>query len=231
LKILVADDHPLLREALAYVLRELDSEVCVLEAADGAAVRRLAAEHPDLDLMLLDIYLPGVRGLELFQVLRQDHPALPVVVLSAIDDPDIVKAVLAGGAMGFVPKSSPRPVMVNALRLVLSGGRYLPPELIVGEWESMARRVEGPEEPAPPSVEDLGLTERQQQVLTLLAQGKSNKVICRELGLAEATVKIHVTAILKALKVASRTQAVVAINRLGLRLDEPWEDGGQGGDT
>jgi DNA-binding NarL/FixJ family response regulator len=201
--------------------------VCVLEAADGEGVRRLAAEHPDLDLVLLDICLPGVRGLELFQALRQDHPALPVVVLSAIDDPDIVKAVLAGGAMGFVPKSSPRPVMVNALRLVLSGGRYLPPELIVGEWESLAHRVEGPEEPAPPSVEDLGLTERQQQVLTLLAQGKSNKVICRELGLAEATVKIHVTAILKALKVATRTQAVVEINRLGLRLDEPEADVGQ----
>jgi len=229
LKILVADDHPLLREALAYVLRELDSKVCVLEAADGAAVRRLAAEHPDLDLVLLDICLPGVRGLELFQALRQEHPALPVVVLSAIDDPDIVKAVLAGGAMGFVPKSSPRPVMVNALRLVLSGGRYLPPELIVGEWESLARRVEGPAEPTPPSAAELGLTKRQGQVLILLAQGKSNKLICRELGLAEATVKIHVTAILKALKVASRTQAVVEINRLGLRLDEAGRGCGQDG--
>jgi DNA-binding NarL/FixJ family response regulator len=213
------------------VLRELDSEVCVLEAADGAAVRRAAAEHPDLDLVLLDIFLPGVRGLELFQALRQDHPALPIVVLSAIDDPDVVKAVLAGGAMGFVPKSSPRPVMVNALRLVLSGGRYLPPELIVSEWESMAHRVEGPETPAPPSAEDLGLTERQRQVLACLAQGKSNKVICRELGLAEATVKVHVTAILRALKVASRTQAVVAINRLGLSFDESMPCGGQRDDS
>jgi len=231
LKILVADDHPLLREALAYVLRELDSEVCVLEAADGEAVRRLAAEHTDLDLVLLDICLPGVSGLELFEALRADYPGLPVVVLSAVDDPAIVKAVLAGGAMGFVPKSSPRAVMVNALRLVLSGGRYLPPELIVGEWESMARLAGGPEETAAPSVEDLGLAGRQRQVLALLAQGKSNKVICRELGLAEATVKIHVTAILKALKVASRTQAVVEINRLGLRLHEPGEDGAQPGDA
>ena len=230
MKILVAEDHPLLREALAYVLRELDSEVCVVEAANGEEVVRLTAGHADLDLVLLDICLPGVRGLELFQALRQDHPALPVVVLSAIDDPDIVKAVLAGGAMGFVPKSSPRPVMVNALRLVLSGGRYLPPELIVGEWESMTHRVEGPEKPARPSVEDLGLTERQLQVLALVAQGKSNKVICRELGLAEATVKIHVTAILKTLKVASRTQAVVAINRLGLSFDSPTPRGGQGDD-
>jgi DNA-binding NarL/FixJ family response regulator len=129
--------------------------------------------------------------------------------------------------MGFVPKSSPRPVMVNALRLVLSGGRYLPPELIVGEWQAMARRAEGPDEPAAPSAEDVGLTGRQRQVLALLAQGKSNKQICRELGLAEATVKIHVTAILRALKVATRTQAVVEINRLGLRLDAPEADVGQ----
>ncbi len=129
-KILVADDHPLIREALAQVLRELDSGVSVLEAADGGAVRRLVAEHSDLDLVLLDICLPGVSGLDLFDELRCDYPALPLVALSALDDPGTVKAVLAGGAMGFIPKSCSHPVMVNALRLVLSGGRYLPPELM-----------------------------------------------------------------------------------------------------
>jgi DNA-binding NarL/FixJ family response regulator len=119
--------------------------------------------------------------------------------------------------------------MLNALRLVLSGGRYLPPELIVGDWAAAPNEPVGAEGQAPPpTVQDLGLTERQRQVLSLLAQGKSNKQICRELGLAEATVKIHVTAILKALKVASRTQAVVAINRLGLRLDQPPAAQGQG---
>jgi len=224
-KILVADDHPLLREALAQVLLELDSEVTVVEAVDGEAVRRLAAEHPDLDLVLLDICLPDVSGLELFDELRGNYPALPIVALSALDDPSIVKAVLNRGTMGYIPKSSSHPVMVNALRLVIAGGRYLPPELIADEWASAGRRGTGFGTRAAASVADLGLTARQRQVLALMAQGKSNKLICRELGLAEATIKIHVTAVLRALKVTSRTQAVVMINRLGLRLDEPDKSG------
>ena len=226
MKILVADDHPLIREALVHVLWELDSEVAVLEAVDGEAVRRLAAGHTDLDLVLLDICLPDVSGLDLFVELRGDYPALPLVALSALDDPRTVKAVLAGGAMGYVPKSSSHPVMVNALRLVLSGGRYLPPELIADDWAALAGRGTSLGTRVAVSVEDLGLTERQRQVLALMAQGKSNKLICRELGLAEGTVKIHVTAVLRALKVTSRTQAVVTINRLGLRLEEPEKTGG-----
>lgn len=230
-RILIADDHPLLREVLRQVLRELDSDVAVIEAADGEAVRRQVAEHADLDLVLLDICLPGVSGLDLFDELRRDHPALPLVAISALDDPHTVKAVLAGGALGFIPKSSPLPVMLQALRLVLSGGRYLPPELmpeLAGEdWVERPPRAASPGTPAAVSVATLGLTERQQQVLALLAQGKSNKQICRDLGLAEATVKIHVSAVLKALKVTSRTQAVVMINRLGLRIEEPAKGGPQ----
>jgi DNA-binding NarL/FixJ family response regulator len=229
-KILVADDHPLVREALAGVCRELDGGVIVVEAIDGEGVRRMAAEHSDLDLVLLDICLPGVSGLELFDELRRDHPALPLVALSALDDPATVKAVLAGGALGFIPKSSSHQVMVNALRLVLSGGRYLPPELMADEWASAPARPASPGTRAVP-VEALGLTERQQQVLALMAQGKSNKLICRELGLAEPTVKIHVSAVLKALKVKSRTEAVVLINRLGLQLDQPGATGGQSAKT
>lgn len=231
MKILVADDHPLLREALLLVLRELECGVTPIEAADGEAVRRLAAEHPDLDLALLDLCLPGVRGLELFDALRRDYPALPLVVLSALDDPGTVKGVLAGGALGFIPKSSPHQIMVQALRLVLAGGRYLPPQLmpeLAGEdWASVPARAASPRTTGGVSAETLGLTGRQQEVLALLAQGKSNKQICRALGLAEATVKVHVTAVLKALRVTSRTQAVVAINRLGLRVEGPGGAGGE----
>lgn len=231
MKILIADDHPLLREALRPVLRELDSGVTAIEAGDAEGVRRLAGEHPDLDLVLLDICLPGVRGLGLFEELRRDYPALPLVALSALDDPATVKAVLAGGALGFIPKSSPHPVMVHALRLVLSGGRYLPPELMpeLGgeEWAVRPVPAASPLTPGGMPAEALGLTGRQQQVLALLAQGKSNKQICRVLGLAEATVKIHVGAVLKALQVTSRTQAVVAIHRLGLRIEGPGGVGGQ----
>lgn len=212
MKILVADDHALIREALQHLLAQLNANVVVLEAPDCDTTRALAAQHPDLDLLLLDLNLPGVGGLALLGELRRDQPALPIVVLSALEDSATVREALARGAMGFVPKSSSNDVMLGALRLVLGGGRYIPIEALPGD---------GTAAPAPKSLAELGLTERQLQVLALVAQGKSNKHICRELGLAEATVKIHVTAVLRALKVASRAQAIVAVNRLGLSLGSP----------
>lgn len=208
MKILVADDHALIRDALRNLLQDLDGVTTVIEASDSESARRLAAANLDLDLALLDLNLPGVIGLGLLERLRSDYPELPVVVLSATEDVSTMRAVLERGAMGFIPKSSSNQVMLSALRLVLAGGRYLPPELLSIAGVS-----------APASVGDLKLTERQHDVLKLMVQGHSNKQICRELGLAEATVKIHVTAILRALNVTSRAQVIVAINRFGLRFD------------
>jgi len=207
-KILVADDHALIREAFRHLLAELVPGVTVIEADDCETTRRLAAEHSDLDLVLLDLRLPGTGGLATLDALRREFPSLPVVVVSALEDPGTVRTVLAHGAMGFIPKSSSNDVMMNALRLVLSGGRYLPPEILSGNGA-----------PPPTSLDEVHLTDRQREVLALMIQGKSNKLICRELGLAEATVKIHVTAILRALKVSSRAQAIVAVNQLGLTPD------------
>jgi DNA-binding NarL/FixJ family response regulator len=205
-KILVADDHALIREAFRHLLTELNPDVTVLEAGDCDGTCRLVEQHPDLDLLLLDLRLPGTGGLATLEKLRAEYPTLPVVVVSALEDPATVRGVIARGAMGFIPKSSSNDLMLSALRLVLSGGRYLPPEILASP---------GADE-APQSAAQLHLTDRQREVLLLMAQGKSNKQICRELGLAEATVKIHVTAILRALKVTSRAQAIVAVNRLGL---------------
>jgi DNA-binding NarL/FixJ family response regulator len=219
MKTLIADDHPLLRDALSQILRSLDSRVILLEAAEGDAVRRLVQEHPDLDLLLLDLCLPGVRGLDLFLELRRQQPTLPIVAISGIEDPVTVKAVLAGGGMGYIPKSSPPPVMIQALRLVLAGGRYLPPALLAQEAGTPGVVTE--EAPAGATPAALGLTARQEQVLHCLVQGLANKEICRVLGLAEATVKIHVSAILKALRVTSRTQAVIRATQLGLGPPNP----------
>lgn len=213
MKILVADDHALIREALRHVLAQLGSGVNVLEAADCDGTRLAIAEHPDLDLLLLDLNLPGVGGLVLLPELRRDYPSLPVVVLSALEDPATVREALVSGAMGFIPKSSTNEVMLSALHLVLAGGRYLPPAALIGTDEAFGA--------APASAADVTLTDRQRDVLALMAQGKSNKQICRELNIAEATVKIHVTAILRTLKVASRAQAIVAVNRLGLAPESP----------
>ena len=213
MKILVIDDHALIRQALQNMLCVLDSTAEVLESADCTTALALAAEQPDLDLILLDLHLPGMGGMDALAHFRQSHPAVPVVVLSGANDRHTVRTTIDRGAMGFIPKSSSNDVMLSALRLVLSGGVYLPTEIL--DHAGLAKVGNT----GSPTLAELGLTDRQIEVLALLLQGKSNKLICRELGLAEGTVKIHVTAVLKALNVTSRTQAVIAASQLGLRFD------------
>lgn len=221
MKVLVVDDHPLIREALRYVLKALDQGIELLEAQNCPEALELARVHPDIALILLDLALPGSGAFEALRDLREQYPAMPVVVLSASDQPEMVMRALDGGAMGFIPKTSPNDILIGALRLVLSGGVYLPPEVL--RRESAGGRT--PAVVASPdkarelrSPREIGLTERQTQVLALMVQGKPNKIICRELHLAEGTVKIHVTAILKALNVTNRTQAVIAVGKLDLKL-------------
>ena len=222
MKILVVDDHPLIRAAVRNVLTQIETDVAVHEAQNCPAALALVDAHPDFTLVLLDLHLPGMGGLDALSILRERYPEIPVVVLSAADDRDSVLQALDRGAMGFIPKSSSNDVMVSALRLVLAGGIYLPPEVLAVSSVDTAHATSPPAFPtARPTTApaDLGLTERQAQVLALMVQGKPNKLICRELGLAESTVKIHITAILKTLKVSNRTQAVIAAGRLGLKLD------------
>lgn len=204
-----------------HVLGGLDQAMVVLEAADCECALRLAGEHADLDLILLDLGLPGKGGMDVLVMLREQHPAVPVVVLSATNDRDTVVEALDRGAMGFIPKSSPNEVMLGALRLVFSGGVYLPPEVFIPDRSAAVPDMATMAADMPPmTVADLGITERQLQVLALMVQGKPNKLICRELGLAESTVKIHVTALLKALNVSNRTQAVIAVGRMGIKLEQ-----------
>ena len=218
MKILVVDDHPLLREAVREVLKQLDASIEVLEATDCATALAAAERQPELDLILLDIQMPGRSGLDALSDLREKHPEVPVVVLSGSELPGDVMRALDGGAMGFIPKSQPSRVMINALRLVLAGGVYLPPEILNQSIFSPGMPPRAAPAGKPRTSEDIGLTERQSEVLALLVQGMPNKVICRELGLAEGTVKIHISAILKALGVNTRTQAVIAVSQLGLKL-------------
>lgn len=216
MNILVVDDHPLIREALRHVLPCLQAGVRLFDAADCASATSIADAQPDLDLVLLDLSLPGASGMTALQTFRQRYPLLPVVVLSGFDDQDLVVSALDHGAMGFIPKSSSNDLLLGALRLVLSGGIYVPPQALPSDSLAL-RQVREPDAPAlAPS--DIGLTERQGEVLKLLIQGLSNKAICRELNLAEGTVKVHITALLKALNAANRTQAVLAASRLGLKF-------------
>jgi DNA-binding NarL/FixJ family response regulator len=219
-KILVVDDHPLILEALQHVLQQLDEEVEVLAAQNAQSGRDLVAENPDAGLLLLDLHLPDATGMSLLTELRQSFPTVPVVVLSASDRREDVLQAIDLGAMGYIPKCSTNIVMLQALRLILSGGVYLPSEAFT-QRDAAETMMRSPEPPTAPAMRprDIGLTARQAQVLALVLQGKSNKVICRELGLAEGTVKIHVAAILRVLNVNSRTQAVIEASRIGLQLD------------
>lgn len=217
-KILLVDDHTLFREGVQLLLKQLDDNV---EVMSGGTCRRgleLADAHPDFDLVLLDFELPDQNGFEGLAVLRERHPSVPIVMMSARDDPGTVIEALDRGAMGFIPKTSSTELMLNALRLVLAGGTYIPPEAIAGH----APVIPSTGSAAPrssKSLADLGLTERQIDVLRLLVQGRSNKLICRELDLAEGTVKTHMTAVLRTLRVTNRTQAIIAIAKLGITLD------------
>ena len=219
MKILVVDDHPLILAALGHVLKQLETAVEILDAPTAETGRQLVGEHPDLDLVLLDLSLPGTDGFALLEEFREQHPATPVVVLSASERPEDVLRALDLGAMGYVPKSAPNEVMLQALRLVFSGGIYVPRSAIA----ELASEGSAGQRPAAAAGKitprEIGLTDRQAEVLGLILQGLPNKLICRRLNLAEGTVKIHVAAILRALNVHNRTQAVIEASRLGLTID------------
>ncbi len=194
MKILVCDDHALFRDGLRLVLAGLERDVDLLEAATAAEALRLASEHADLELVLLDLGLPDADGLALLGTLRERHPALAVAIVSASEDPDRMRRALDLGACGFIPKSAKREVLGRALELIFAGGVYVPPAAL---------------HPGT-SASDLPLTDRQREVLELMTKGLTNRDIARVLEISAATVKVHVAAILDALGVSNRTEAVMA---------------------
>jgi len=214
-KILAVDDHALIRAGLCTILEGAESVLIFVEAGNGEIAKQRLAEHPDIELVLLDLHLPDCDGFELLADFQKEYPALPVVVLSADVDAETVTHAIDAGASGFVPKTSVNELLVSALRLVLAGGVYVPREALRHQENSPAAHKPN----SPRGIETLGLTDRQLDVLARLLEGKSNKQICRELDLAEATVKVHVRAILRALNANSRTEAVVAASKLGFTAE------------
>jgi DNA-binding NarL/FixJ family response regulator len=203
MKILIADDHPLFRAGIRHVLLQLADTVAIEEADNHAAALVQLATHDDIALVLLDLSMPGVQGLTSLDVITKKFPALPIVIMSASENRAEMQRSLDGGALGFIQKSATAAVMLHALRLVLAGGVYVPPALVQGV---------GSNEPNLPSKHN-DLTPRQSAVLSRVIEGKSNKAIAIELGLTEATVKAHVTAVFKALRVSNRMQAAIAAGK------------------
>jgi DNA-binding NarL/FixJ family response regulator len=214
MKVLLADDHPLMREGVRHVLDKLAENVSIVDAGDFPGLFAMAAMHPDLDLALVDLNMPGLPGIEGMAQFRSRFPAIPLVVLSASESRHDIQRVLDLGAAGYIPKASPPAIMRNALDLVLAGGVYVPPVMLAPD-----SGLAGHEAEAFAALRHTGLTTRQMEVLRLLVQGCPNKVIARHLDLTEGTVKIHVTAIFRALGVNNRTEAALAVRRLGIDLE------------
>jgi DNA-binding NarL/FixJ family response regulator len=201
----IADDHPLVRDALARVVRQLDPEAEVFEAGDYAGLLdRLDGVAPDL--LLLDLNMPGMDGLHGVKRLRERLPSVAIVVASGQDDPATIRAVLGSGSNGFIPKTDPPALLLQALRVVSAGGTYIPSRALSD--------FDNGQPPLRPSA--AGLTPRQIDVLRLLQKGEPNKTIARQLGLTEGTVKIHIAAILRGLQARNRTEAVVLSRELDL---------------
>jgi len=227
MKVLLIDDHPLILQALQTVIQSLGNDTTVVGAGSARAAREALRADADFDLVLLDLQLGDADGFDVLAEFRRTYPALPVVVVSASDrHSDVIKSIDLG-AMGFVPKRASNDTLFEALNMVMSGGIYIPP-MTLGS-EPSAIKPEGDtvpsvlrvvreqsqeyQTPAAPLAE-IGLTPRQTDVLALLLKGLPNKLIARELGLSVETVKDHVAAVLRALNVSSRTQAVLAVSEM-----------------
>jgi len=202
-KIIIADDHPLFRAALRQAVTQALTGVEIIEADSLAAVQEAVSEHSDADLVLLDLHMPGTNGFTGLVFLRGQNPALPVVVVSGSEEPPVMKRAIDYGASGFIPKSAPLETISEAITTVLEGEEWLPRELTEGHDEVSDEERKFAEALA-------SLTPQQFRVLTMLTEGLLNKQIAYELNVSEATIKAHVTAILRKLGVHSRTQAVIA---------------------
>ncbi|HKX41535.1 MAG TPA: response regulator transcription factor [Burkholderiaceae bacterium] len=228
MKVLLIDDHPLILQALQTVIQGLGSDTTVVGASSARVARDTLKADPDFDLVLLDLQLGDADGFDVLVEFRAKYPALPVVVVSASDRTSDVIRAIDSGAMGFVPKRASNDTLFEALHMVMSGGIYVPP-MTMGS-EPPAPRIDGDTVPSVLRVlreqaqdstfqqqsplASLGLTPRQTEVLALLLKGHPNKLIARELNVSVETVKDHVAAVLRALNVSTRTQAVLAVSQM-----------------
>ena len=197
MKLLVVDDHSVVREGLSALLQTFGPDTKVVGAEDGPQALAAVDANSDLDVVILDLALPGMAGMKVLEELGLRRPGLPVMVLSASEDPDYVRQTMALGALGYVPKSASPDTLIAAIRFVLQGELYVPPFMLSAK------------PPLPATAKNLPrLTKRQSEVLAALCKGLSNKGIARDLNMSEKTVKAHITTIFRLLGVQNRTQAV-----------------------
>jgi two-component system nitrate/nitrite response regulator NarL len=211
MKLLIVDDHPVLRDGLAALLQQAGPDTTILQARDALQGLALADSCTDLDVIILDLEMPGMKGLQALSEFGRKRPDIPVIVLSSSEDPRDVRQSLASGALGYVPKSASQQVLLSAIRLVLNGDLYIPALILDEDSLSAGQRVRNAE-----SVGARLLTQRQIEILQLLSEGMPNKTIATALNLSVKTVKVHITTIFRTLNVVNRTQAAAAGRKAGI---------------
>lgn len=209
---IVADDHPLFREALIHAIGNCVEDASIIEADSLDSLQAVVAASPDADLLFLDLNMPGVSGFSALAYIRSNHESLPTVIVSAMDDPAVIRRSIQHGASGFIPKSSPISTLENGIKAVLDGEVWLPEGVDLQD-----DRLDSNEAGIAAALSSL--TPHQFRVLMMLGEGLLNKQIAFQLGVSEATIKAHVTAILRKMHVNNRTQAVLAVQQL--RINAP----------
>ena len=208
MKLMIVDDHALVRQGVSALFERESPGAELLQARDSAEGLQLAAAHDDLDAVFLDLSMPGMDGMDALREFGRVRPALPVIVLTAAEDPAQARRAFAAGALGYVPKSASAETLLTALTLVLRGETFVPALVL------RSASAERPAFAAPGHAHDL--TERQSQVLRHLGEGLSNKAIAHRMGITEKTIKAHMTGVLRALDVSDRDQAVQSARAAGL---------------
>ena len=219
MRMLIADDHELFLRGLEMILKDYNQDIELVSARNYSEIFSIIKNDKNFQLILTDLAMPGAQWLEAVKFIHESLPETPIIILSAVFEREIVQKTIEHGAAGYIPKTSSNAVIISAVNLVLSGGVYIPPELLNDTYQNefdLLKQIE-----SLPHVQDVKenakiLSPRQVDVIRLISKGKSNKQIAYELGLTEGTVKLHVTAILKLLKVYNRTGAVVEASKVGL---------------
>ncbi len=218
MKILLADDHALIREGFERTLTALEKDMNFVHAKDRESVLTQLELHQDIDVILLDLFMPGVKGFDLLSEVCDKYSNTPVIVISGTEDPRYMRKSIDNGASGFIPKSAPTDIMMSAIQLVQNGGVYIPADML--QKRTLARNESGnaPSQTLANEIREAAtkLTARQKEVLELMGHGKSNKEIARELNVSDHTIKIHVAAVLRLLNAANRTEAVVMSQNAGI---------------
>ncbi|MBP3688309.1 MAG: response regulator transcription factor [Alphaproteobacteria bacterium] len=208
MKVLITDEQSLFRDGLSLRLKQINQDISIIQSSNLAEMQKILSKDSDIDILIMDIDLAELNAAEIINKIKNTAPNTKIVAISSSEDTRNIKKILSLGVKGYIPKRSDSNILSGALKLILDGGTYIPPAMLDNGIDYSAYSSASPLKK--------NLTNRQSQVLDLIAQGKSNKQIAYDMGVSEATVKLHINALLRSLKVNNRTQAVITAQKMGL---------------